>query len=211
MIYVKLKNNYISETRPVLNDKLSRIELITIKPEVQKRGSDTCCMCPQEILRRNIWKDNYKSVFFCLNKQTIEELCSPKGTWAKAFSILFLYVTWKSVLWNWTFLRYQSIWLLVPVQCQQKSQFGVQWRRKLCSEQTTQLWYRQLCSSLPFSGPLHSICSSKRSLVFQFQPRKQSSISVPKGSWLIERVVPVPDTWLVHIHANEDSKSSWFD
>lgn len=63
-----------------------------------------------------------------------------------------------------------------------------------------------LHSALLWPTPLCLLCSSKRSLVFQLQPGKQSSFSEPKGSWLIERVVPARGAWLVHIHANEDSQ-----
>lgn len=84
-------------------------------------------------------------------------------------------------------------------------------------------WGLSLATQLCFA-PLHTallaICSSKTSSALQFQlgehslqslVKWESALPKPEESWLIQTEVPNSDSWLVHPHANGDSKFLQFD
>lgn len=68
--------------------------------------------------------------------------------------------------------------------------------------------------------PACLLCSSKTSSALQFQRGEhslqslvkwESALPKPEESWLIQTEVPTSGSWLVHPHANGDSKFLQFD
>ena len=64
--------------------------------------------------------------------------------------------------------------------------------------------YSLLAKCLQYSNP----SQETQTAIFG---EKRKYMLEPQGSWFIETEVPAPGSWLVHPHANEDSKYSQFD